>query len=369
MVTTLLFLGFLFLCWHYLEYFLGKISWNIFGGWDARYFWNLKAKFLFRDPALWRGMFSPILDWAHPDYPLFLPGSIAWGWNLLGEEFLIWPAVVDLVFFISLLLLLLWYAGSFHSWTTAWIAGSFLLSIPNYAFWSTTQYADIPLAFLFTAAALFASLGLRRNSPSLFWVAGLFAGLSAWMKNEGLFFIGWLGFLIVLHRLIHRDVAWKHKLSTLFQYGLGTLLGLAAVLYAKCCLGLAGGEYLGSGRGFQDYWQAIFSSSEKTKFIALCFWVFKISFSQWSLLWILFLMSPILWGHRLFQDSRWFFPLLVLLIEFGYFVILHVAPSEISFQIRISLHRLLLHTGVLALISIVELAGPLVLPSFRKTRD
>lgn len=56
---------------------------HIWGGWDARYIWSLKAKFLFETPQAWRLLFSPEISWSHPDYPLCLPNTLAWGWQLL----------------------------------------------------------------------------------------------------------------------------------------------------------------------------------------------------------------------------------------------------------------------------------------------
>lgn len=342
---------------HFLFYFFGKTSWNIFGGWDARYFWNLKAKFFFRDPAQWQNMFSPVLDWSHPDYPLLLPGALAWGWIFSGKEMLLWPVLVDLLFILSITSLILWYLASFISPANAWLAGTFVLSIPSLRFWSTTQYADIPLAFFFLAASISLLLYYRFSQSPFLLVAGIFAGLSSWLKNEGLFFILWLYTVMVFIGILRRK---DLKLtSTLIPLTLGVLVAFSAVLFAKIFLGVTGGEYLGSGRSFADYLSLLFADFEKTRFIALCFIIFKTTFSQWGGLWMVFLAALLLSGKKGISQGRWILLLLIGLIEFGYFLVLHVSPSEISFQVKVSLIRLMLHTAPLALLLTFEWLGPL----------
>ena len=347
-----------FMAWHYGRYFTGRIVWNIWGGWDAQYFWNLKAKFLFRDPAQWTGMFSPILSWSHPDYPLLLPGTLAWGWHLAGHEFLLWAPAVDFVFFVSLNLFVVWYLGTAVSWISGFLTGGYLLSVPVYRFWSTTQYADIPLAYFFTTAAVLLLLALRTRALKLFFFAGLMAGLSAWTKNEGLFYLGWLGLLLTVALLRGKNLD-SPKLPRLVWFIAGILIAFSAVLYAKVFLGLEGGEYLGSGRNLAEYIKALFFDSLKTRIIAGSFWVYLPNYSQWHGLWLLFLTAWLLGGRRTYQEYRWIPGVLVLLIEAGYFIVLHWAPNEIYFQISVSMLRLLMHAGALALVFAVEAAGPL----------
>ena len=152
---------FLFLLIQYLYYFWGQVSWNVIGGWDARFFWNLKAKFYFREPELWQNMFSSVLNWSHPDYPLMIPGAVAWGWNILGYELFLWPISIDLIFMLSLCFLIIWYLGSFVNWPSAFLAGSLFLNIYMFRLYSTVQYVDIPLCFFITGATLFFLIAIK----------------------------------------------------------------------------------------------------------------------------------------------------------------------------------------------------------------
>jgi len=353
---------FLYLVFHYSRYFWGYVSWNIYGGWDAQFFWNLKAKFYFRDPAEWRGMFSHLLDWAHPDYPLLIPGAVAWGWNFTGKEFLLWPPVIDFVFFLSLCLLVVWYLGSHLAWSHGFLAGSFLITLPMYRFWSTTQYVDIALCFFFTASILVLLSALRTREATLYLYAGLLAGISTWTKNEGLFFIVWITLIFILALVLDRKINGSQKRKFIFCFVSGIMIAFSAALFAKFCLGLQGGEYLGSGRQAADYLSVLFFKNERAEVIAKSFLIFKLNHQQWNGLWILFLTAALFSGRRGYQNYRWIFIMTIFLIEFGYFVVLHWSPAEIRFQISVSLLRLMMHTGVLALIYTFEGLSPVWRP-------
>ncbi len=145
---------FIYILGHFLWYLAGYMSWNAFGGWDAHFFWFLKARFYFRDPESWRLMFSPYLWWANKDYPLMVPSMMAWGWNLLGREMLVWPMILAAVFVLSLAGLIVWYLASYCSWATALAAGIFFLTTEAYRFWSGTLYCDIPFTFFFYGRGL-----------------------------------------------------------------------------------------------------------------------------------------------------------------------------------------------------------------------
>lgn len=328
---------------HYWFYFWGQISWNAQGGWDARYFWKLKARFFFRDPSEWLGMFSPVPgDWSHPDYPLMLPGSFAWTWIITGRETLISPVLVSLGFSLSLAGIIFWYLRSFVSFSSACLMAAFLMTVSMWRFWSTTLYADIPLTFFMTAAGIFLVLALRSRNILLLIPSGICAGLSLWTKDEGLLFSGWLFLLIVLtHGL--RTPSLKSVLRAAGYYFAGLALPLLAVIMIKGFLGTTGGQYLGSGRSLTDFLGLIFGNFEKSKLIAAVFGVFAVNAAQWNGLWILTVLAGIAGGRKAFEDSRWVFFALVLLLWSGYFLILHVTPLDLRFQIETALLRIMSH--------------------------
>src|SRR3989338_337516 len=56
-------------------------------GLDVWAIWKLKARFIFSGD--WSGIFSPVLEYSHTDYPIFYPLMLCWGWMLAGRETLV----------------------------------------------------------------------------------------------------------------------------------------------------------------------------------------------------------------------------------------------------------------------------------------
>ncbi len=344
----------------YLKAFLSMTCLAPNGDWDARFFWNVKAKFYLRDPEAWRAMFSSVIAWSHPDYPLLIPGTVAWGWNWAGQELLLWPALTALVFSLSILGLIVWHLAVTRSWETGLIAASFLLSIEFFRYWSASQYADIPEAFFFLASAVFLVHALKNKTAGLFFLSGLMAGFSAWTKNEGLFFVLW----VFLTLALYRGKSWLTDASSrkeLFSFLLGLLPSIMALLLLKT-LYAPHGDYLGSKRTLADYTHLVFQSPENTRLIFTALKSYTLQTSQWLHLWHLGIAAIAVNAVKSFEYKRWdesWIPvLLAALILAGYILVIHVTPHPVAWQIETALTRLLLHAAPLVLIFFFEVLGP-----------
>ncbi len=345
--------------YHFWSYLTGYMSWNAFGGWDTRYFWTLKARFLHRDPEQWRLLFSPYTEWANTDYPLMIPGITAWGWNLLGREMLIWPMIISLVFVFSLAGLVLWYLACWRSWATALAACLFFMTTYAYRFWAGAMYCDVPLAFFETMAVLLWISGLRLHETRLFALAGLFAGFAGWTKNEGILFIIAMTaatglWLFALGRK-QKITAWK----SFPPYLCGLALPLAIFLYFKISIA-PHKTHLIQTLTFQSLLTAL-TNWNRIKFILAAFVVFKWRFENWHGLWLLFLAAliykPLTFKQEGKEHAAWLPALMVLLVETGYLFVYAQTPINIQFHLQTSMLRILLHTGALALIFAFESFG------------
>jgi hypothetical protein len=158
-------------------------------GWDAFAIWNLHARFLFRGGAHWRGGFTPLIPWSHPDYPLLLPAAIAHFWTFLGYDAPAVPAVIGSAFTFATVALLFSSLSILRSAVPAMLAGLTLLATPSFIAVGTSQYADIPLSFYVLATIVLLRLYDERHSPGFLALTGLAAGFAAWTKNEGLLFV------------------------------------------------------------------------------------------------------------------------------------------------------------------------------------
>lgn len=352
LLTAASFILFCFMAYRFIRFFASISCWDTYGGWDARFIWNLKAKFFFRSPAEWAGMFRNELYFSHPDYPLLIPGAVAWGWNWVGKEILIWPMMVAFVFAASLVLFIFWHLLAYTNPWNALLACSYFLAMGAYLFWSYTQYADIPLCFYFTASVAVLLSAVRLCEISLFFLSGLLAGLAAWTKNEGLLFLVWM-ILILSLVLLGKSTTRQDKKNAAIAFAAGTGIPLLNVLCLKIFFSNAG-DYLGSGRTLPEYISLIFGDPGKTRVIWEAFQTHMARLNDWAGLWVLFfcavLIGVAIRRKKILENRGWVLALAALCIESGYFVVIHTSPGEVHWQIETALTRLLLHAGALAVL-------------------
>jgi hypothetical protein len=127
------------------------------------------------------------LKHGHPSYPLFLPAGLAGQFALAGADDILTPAIQALVFTAATAVAIGAGVHLLGGARLAPLAAALFLATPSAQLWGFSQCADVPLAYLFTAAGtgLAAQLtaATRRAFPP--WVAGLTLGLLPWTKNEG----------------------------------------------------------------------------------------------------------------------------------------------------------------------------------------
>jgi hypothetical protein len=187
------------------------------GGWDAWSIWNLRARFLAEGTQPQRA-WAPELTWTHPEYPLLTSAFIARCWTYAGSIGDAAPIATSYLFFIALIAIL---AGGLAAWrgrSLGLLCGLVLLGSPSFLHEVIAQYADIPLACYLAAATMF----LLLDRPL---VAGLFAGLAAWTKDEGILFL--VVFLTVI-AIMRRKHIW--------QVAAGAIQGAALTAVFKLAL-------------------------------------------------------------------------------------------------------------------------------------
>lgn len=201
------------------------------GDWDAWMMFNRAARFIYRDQPNWLQSFSRQMDPIfHADYPLFLAMNIASGWDTLGTETPHVPMVQSALFAVAC-------AGLFVSALAATRSvGQAALGL--IIFWGTPavvnegarELADLPLAYFCLATAVLIYLYVLHRKPALIVLAGITAGLGAWMKNEGSVFVLGAGLALLIAFL--REKPWR----ILLWYVLGLAIPMAVVFYFKLFL-------------------------------------------------------------------------------------------------------------------------------------
>ena len=226
------------------------------GAWDAIAIWNMHAKFFSATaPGAWKGVFDPIMELSHPDYPPLLPAFIARGWMYAGQSIPLVPMTLAFTFTLSLLVLTSAAVASARSAMLGALACAVLAASPIFLGTALSQYADMPLAFYFLLAVTLLHRADQEpeHHVGLHVLAGLAASMAALTKNEGYLFIVALGMgrlvrvLLVGHaRRELKNLAWL-------------FLGMIPIL---CCLLLyksfTPANYLVSGQG-KDLWHKLLS--------------------------------------------------------------------------------------------------------------
>ena len=158
------------------------IAWDLnpHGNWDAWAIWNLRAKFLASLAGLAPRAWSPVLGaTSHPAYPLLVSSFVGRCWALSDSLTQAVPAATSYVFLVAMIALAAGGLTVLRGPTLGLLGALVLATTPSLLHEVPTQYADVPLACYFAGAMVFALL----DRPVL---TGIFAGLAAWTKDEGL---------------------------------------------------------------------------------------------------------------------------------------------------------------------------------------
>jgi hypothetical protein len=311
-----------------------KLSAHIsnWGRWDAVAIWNLHAKFLFHT-SLWTSYLRADMEWTHPDYPLFLPASIAFFWKTQGSIDSLIPFLLSLFFTLSIPIVL-FSALPKHTFSQKIIAVStplLLLSNDTYLKWFLAQMADAPLSLAYLLAFVYLRIfEVSRNNGALF-IAATLVSASVWIKNEGVVFL--ISFLLIVFIYQSRS-DWRY----LVRMTVVVTVTLFIPMYFKVFF--APTNDLVSAFNFQDLTMKFMDFSRYKLIIKHSFGALKSSD-----LYLLLLIPSVFvltnWKVRELLFSLSFKALL--LCSVFYFFIYLFTPKELNWHLETSSVRLLLH--------------------------
>jgi len=318
-------------------------SWdnNPQGGWDAWSIWNLRARFLAAPDSLFQRAWSPQLSGTHPEYPLLTSGFIARCWAYGGGAT---PQVVPMatayLFFVALCAIGIGGVALTRSASLGILYGLIVASPSSLIHEVGAQYADVPLACYMLGAAL---LGLA-NRPVL---AGIFAGLAAWTKDEGIVFLA--AFVIAMAIFRRRDLP---------RAVIGLAAPLALVIFFKLVLArgiasLAARSIPGLGARLADFHRYLFIIGSAAGAVAAMGTLFYNPLIPAAL------AAALLRFERGRRPQILFCALLALAMLAAYFGAYAVTPDDIRWQVGTTVSRLLIQVWpLLLLILFVALRAP-----------
>lgn len=337
------------------------------GRWDAWLIWNMHARFLFRGGDHWRDAFASGLDWSHWDYPLLLPLSIVRGWQYMGSETSLLPAIMGFCFTLLTIGLLLTTLTLLRGRLQGCLAAMVLLGTPFLITMGAAQFADVPLAFFILMTLGMLALHTRAEERmGMLLLAGLAAGMAAWTKNEGILFL--LVAAVGLFAATARTDSWREAARRTAGFLGGAMPILLIVLTFKLLLAPTGD--LAAGVSWAALAEKLFDWDRYAQ-IARAFLLMGISFTQGLVdvrvgmqfnpgaVNILLLIAYLLFvGTRIDRQDRTgllAIGAVLCLMPAGYFFVYVLTPLDLTYHLITSLNRLFLQLwpGVILLVFMI----------------
>ena len=314
---------------------------NPHGQWDAIAIWNMRARFLFRGGDNWADGFSNAMS--HTDYPLLLSGFVARSWNYVGNDNVLVPIAIGMIFTLATLGLMYTSLSVLRNKIQGLLASMMLLGAPIFVLYGVSQYADVSLGFYFLATfSLFCLTDvLPKLRYELILLAGFSASLSAWTKNEGLLFVLAILAARVVVLFVMRE--WKKTLQDVLCFILGLLPVMLIILYFKTELAGPSDFFLN-----QNYSLTIAKATDMSRYLmiakAFLGGIYHFSNLIFSPVILLALYIAII-GIKIEKNQLpGLFTSLIALgfMMLGYFSVYIITPHDLKWHLDTSVYRLIL---------------------------
>lgn len=313
---------------------------NPHGTWDAWFIWNAHARFIYRMNENIASFFKNAPDWSHPDYPPLISSMISRGWQFIGQEQLLFPMAIALLFTFGLVFLLSSSLSVIRTKNQGYLAGLIMLSTFVFIQQGASQYADVPIGFYFLLTLVLLSFKDKFNNNSFLILAGITAGLSAWCKNEGMLFI--IAVFAARFIAISIENGFKKAFNEIAFFLSGLLPLFVGILYFK--IGLAPENDIFYAQKANDYISRILSVDRYKEIVSQFFISVKHYFGKLSGIPLLFIYA-LFAGIKIKREDKvtfiTIFSTLGIMLT-GYFAIYLITPHDLYWHLNTSLYRLML---------------------------
>ncbi len=293
-------------------------------GFDALANWAWKAKLFFYQPQVFFNSGADLFlggAGAHPNYPLHIPLLMTWTYFWLGQVNDIIIGLIFAFYFIFLVSFIYFSLRDFIKRKLALIFTVFLSTLPLFLYHGFHAYADLALSFYFTIGVilLFKYISAQKSQISYLFLSGLFFGLSAWVKSEGLMLFGvvliifliYLVFEIFKHSLFKNKSKWIFILKQLLIFISSFAILVLPWIIFKINFGLGYSNVTAAGISWSGFHPEIFISTIEQIFISS-------SFHLWP---GIFLLILILAGRRAWSRPNYFLGLIIFGVILAYFIL------------------------------------------------
>ncbi len=305
---------------------------------DAIAFWTPKAKVFYEHRYAPRAAFGDLSQFLVPAHPPFVPLTETWTFLWMGNlnEYgmkLIFPL------YATLLLAGLWaFSTRLFGRRAGLIATALLAASPILRSFGTTGYVDVPLAFFYLLASASMLVWFQTRREPFLLLGAIFAGLTGWLKNEGLL-LALLNGCVLGAFLLSRRRQGESGVGRVALRFAGITLGMVAPwLVARQAFGLEYGSLqVSAPQAAERVWPAAIGFARE---------MFSRSgvLSGWNLGWYLFAFLLVVQRRAVWASPVLRYCVFLILGHvLIYFLIYLVVPTDLGWSLRMSLTRLLLH--------------------------
>ncbi|MBI5560888.1 MAG: hypothetical protein HY883_06400 [Deltaproteobacteria bacterium] len=285
-------------------------------------------------------------NYAHPDYPLLVPLSVAWLYTCLGRVNDQLAKVIYPLQYLSLLMVFHYMAEKASSRRNASLFTALLALTPIVTIHAGglpsrdfVGYADLTLSIYFAGAGGFFYLYIVAEDRFFLIISALFLGMGAWTKNEGLVFA------LIGGGLAGAYLLRKKRTPEILTAACILVILAAPWLVYKVYLNITS-EYAGNMKI-----AAVRSNINRLPFIlaGMKYNMFG-NIALYNFTWYGYALTSLM-NWRGFFRNRLIFLHAMLFLQFGAYIFVYIiSPSDINWQISTSLDRLILHMVPFALL-------------------
>ncbi len=203
---------------------LNAIYWPFYKA-DAVAIYADQAHFMYIE----RGLIplSITTDSTYQAYPMLVQLSYTYTYLASGWENPYLSKIIPTLLSLACLGAVFYLGKTLYDEKTGWLAVLLFVLTPLFGRWASSGYADLPMAFYYTLAVLFAWRTWTSSNPVDALISGAAVGLGAWTKNAMLpAVVFWLAFMLL-------GLVWKHiRIKTLLIAGIACAV-VAAPWYLR----------------------------------------------------------------------------------------------------------------------------------------
>ncbi len=316
---------------------------------DSVAIWALKGKAIYLAGGLPIDFLKNVnFATAHPDYPLLIPIQEALFYMMSKG---VNDAIVKSIFpTFMLALLIIFYKALRRSLTRkVSLIFTFLLgTIPQFKEYATNGYADLVVAFYYSAGFLFLYLWLREDRKGWLILSALFSVACAWTKNEGIP-LCLLNFVLMLMALFIKARR-GDKVSTPQAAAAVSFYMLAMAVFIFPWEAFKASHGLKNDIISEGAFSVSAALGNVTRIPAILYAYQKQFFGlkKWNIAWLIFFISLIISYKRVFSE-RFLLITASLIGAFSLYTAVYILiPNNIGWYLSTTVSRVFLHIAPIA---------------------